>query len=488
MEDWLDKYKCGELCYFDDLIMIVKKFYSVQTDQINQTDIYKKILEKAFLELPEYLFFNLKGLVYQFIHLNTKKAVKLYKKSFRIKNNSSSLVNIGVIYQEITKDYEKAIKYFNHALSVEPVDPKAHYYMGVIYDYGQGIPKDPKKANKFYKIASKLNERMATNDLAYHYDVVEKNHQKAINYYQIAIMLGSPDAAYNLGVLYEELKDIENAKIYYKMAIDLNEDIQSMLIYASLFKKSDPNKMIEILNRVICLNKPSSIKAILLLADHYDSINKLDDAIKIYEKGIEDYSSEESMAYLGFIFYKKMDYDNALKYYKMALKTLKEGSIYQMVLNNMAVVYLNQEKYSDAKKILEKLVKLCDPEAMINLGYLLRHHEKSSPEKYISLYLDAYFAGNIVGAYNLAIVYKEQSDLPLMFKYLMIAAKKKHPKFILMLNKYLIKYPLNEIMDELNLLICQNCGKNLRMTILECDHHICLQCWNVQQKCTKCLD
>jgi tetratricopeptide (TPR) repeat protein len=71
-------------------------------------------------------------------------------------------------------------------------------------------------------------------NLALYYEQVEKNDDQMLHYSTLAIDLhNSADAMFNLGVHYEKLKDYDNMKKYYLMAIDVgdNEAFNSLLKY-----------------------------------------------------------------------------------------------------------------------------------------------------------------------------------------------------------------------------------------------------------------
>ncbi|MEZ0005493.1 signal transduction histidine kinase [Flavobacterium sp. 28YEA47A] len=81
--------------------------------------------------------------------------------------------------------------------------------------------------------------------------------------------------------------------------------------------------------------------------------------------------------YLGVSYKQLFNYENALKYYRKAYQTAKDSLSKDVVMNNIALIYMDQKEYGKAIKILTKLVskKNSDTDiefkakAIDNLGY-----------------------------------------------------------------------------------------------------------------------
>ena len=90
--------------------------------------------------------------------------------------------NIGVIYNEKIKDYNKAIKWYLYSDSINSNGDNL-FNIGLIYN----------KSNKY---------------------------EKAIFYYKKSFSLGIYKSALNLGNVYQDLKDYPSAELWYKKAIE----------------------------------------------------------------------------------------------------------------------------------------------------------------------------------------------------------------------------------------------------------------------------
>ncbi|KAG7247586.1 hypothetical protein CRUP_018086, partial [Coryphaenoides rupestris] len=69
---------------------------------------------------------------------------------------------------------------------------------------GLGVKKDVQKAVTFLNRARKQGYVPATNALAWYYERLERNYERAVELWEEADLLESPDAAMNLGVMHAQ--------------------------------------------------------------------------------------------------------------------------------------------------------------------------------------------------------------------------------------------------------------------------------------------
>ncbi|MCH4598203.1 sel1 repeat family protein [Helicobacter pylori] len=86
--------------------------------------------------------------------------------------NPEELVDLGVKSIE-AKDYIQAKKYFEKACDLN--NSGGCGALGMLYEYGQGVEKDSKKAAQFYSKACKLGLQEACED-AQNIEVRDKKH------------------------------------------------------------------------------------------------------------------------------------------------------------------------------------------------------------------------------------------------------------------------------------------------------------------------
>lgn len=100
-------------------------------------------------------------------------------------------------------DYAAALKEFK-ALA-EQNDPRGQYGLGVMYDMGEGVPRDSAEAFRWYRLAAEQGNADAQNNLGAMYESgegVERDYGKAIDWYRLAAEGGNFDAPNNLGVMH----------------------------------------------------------------------------------------------------------------------------------------------------------------------------------------------------------------------------------------------------------------------------------------------
>ena len=101
----------------------------------------------------------------------------------------------------------------------------ALYYLGQMYENGQGVDKDTKKATEYYQQADALGNMQASVQLAktvFCDDTIENNKEIGLEYLKKTAYNGSADALYELGEIYNTgngvEKDYSYAFGYYLMA------------------------------------------------------------------------------------------------------------------------------------------------------------------------------------------------------------------------------------------------------------------------------
>lgn len=114
--------------------------------------------------------------------------------------------NRGLLYQNgngVPKDYAEALKAFR--VAADGGLAKAQYALGGMYQQGWGVGKDPATAAKWYKLAADQNYPQAQNDLGvlYHNGLgVMPDLTIALQLYRKAADQGLPPAQRNLGMMY----------------------------------------------------------------------------------------------------------------------------------------------------------------------------------------------------------------------------------------------------------------------------------------------
>lgn len=103
----------------------------------------------------------------------------------------------------ITGDYNKALVVLKPL--AEAGDPNAQKIMGIMYDYGQGVAKDPKQALYWYTLSANQGDPAVQYQVGAKYfrgDGVQQDYHEAAKWWKLAANGGQVDAQFNLGLMY----------------------------------------------------------------------------------------------------------------------------------------------------------------------------------------------------------------------------------------------------------------------------------------------
>ncbi|CAK6968947.1 protein sel-1 homolog 3 [Scomber scombrus] len=105
--------------------------------------------------------------------------------------------------QGVSPNIQKAVKHYERG-AVQWEDPVSMYDYGISLLQGHGVEKDIPKAITFLKKAMDKGFVPAINALAWYYEQFEQDYKQAVQLWDQADFLESPDAALNLGVMYSQ--------------------------------------------------------------------------------------------------------------------------------------------------------------------------------------------------------------------------------------------------------------------------------------------
>lgn len=117
---------------------------------------------------------------------------------------------IGVMYAYgvgVEKDSNLALQWYQKAAvqaeqEAQQGKAEAQYILGLIYDNGRGLPKDSAKAMYWYRIAAEHGEVNAQYDLMVSFD--KSDPAESLKWARNAANQGNVGAQYHLGFLYEQ--------------------------------------------------------------------------------------------------------------------------------------------------------------------------------------------------------------------------------------------------------------------------------------------
>lgn len=359
---------------------------------------YKKLAVKK----PKY--YALIGDIYT-DEANFKTAAVYYKKA--IENGVPAYAALGDTF-DYRHQYKKA--YNAYIKGAEEDETECFNRLAYCYQNGHAVKKDLQKAIEYYEKAADLGSSVAARNLGdlYYFETPIKDYEidnikKALKFYERAFCLGDIRVAKKIGFIYlndETLQNIPKAIEWYEKGLSLGDyslnfdlayvylndrfvphDYEKGLKYlADGVKHNDPESLYlqaRIYEDGLCGIEPDEKKyihylkkaanlcqddALLDLGYYYYKKGKYDDALDCF--------AECDLDYVGVYWCmatiyetKKADYKNALFYYQMAMEMNFPDAI-----ERMAEAYLGDElglekDEKTALKLFKRAAKLGNPAA-----------------------------------------------------------------------------------------------------------------------------
>jgi protein O-GlcNAc transferase len=319
--------------------------------------------------------------------------------------NQALLMNIKGACHAGLGQFNDAIIHYNHALLIQPNYSKAHFNLGgVLHEIGKlddsiksyessiAIDPDyPEAHNNLGNVQRELGDyinaiKSYENALANNNDYIEARYSLAITLQQIGnlesirhfekIITLKPDFAEahnNLGVVFKEINQLDEAVESYKNAININPkfaEAHNNLGNAlrSLGELNDAVKSFESAIKI----KPDYPVFHNNLGNTLKDLGELKKALLSYQESLDinpDYP--DTLNNIGIVLYELGELNEAIKSYDKAISIEPE---YAEAFNNLGTVYKDQGKFDDAVKSYEKAIKI-EPEyvdAFNNLGVIFK--------------------------------------------------------------------------------------------------------------------
>jgi TPR repeat protein len=103
----------------------------------------------------------------------------------------------------LNKDYKLALEILKPL--AENGNSQAQITMGLMYDYGHGVKKDPAESMKWYRMAAEQGVPLVQHDIGVKYfqgQGVEQNYNEAAKWWEMSANAGIADSQFNLGLMY----------------------------------------------------------------------------------------------------------------------------------------------------------------------------------------------------------------------------------------------------------------------------------------------
>ncbi|MGA1862255.1 tetratricopeptide repeat protein [Deferribacter thermophilus] len=197
---------------------------------------------------------------------------------------AESHYKLGLAYLGSENDF-RALGEFEEALKYNPKDDRVYYAISAFYLKKNMLDKAEKYIMKALTISPSNSEYLNAyaSILAAKGDLSNAivNWKKILNdptYPNIPLVY------YNIGLAYFNMKDYEEAKLYFENAIKANRFFANayLMLYEIFMKEDKINEAEQILKQAVD-NNPANRRLLLKLGEHYYNAKKLNEAASIFE-------------------------------------------------------------------------------------------------------------------------------------------------------------------------------------------------------------
>lgn len=297
-------------------------------------------------------------------------------------------------------NYNEARRYVK---KIDALSRKLHYGSGYyktmnmlgIIEYSQ---QNQQKAMEYF---------LKANDLITKHKLPKKIYQNSLN---------------NIGIIYNDLGDRENATKYAMRLINYQEKhrlkplkswpYEQLANNLKLYKKFE--EALQYYNKAMAIEKEENDFSGMAMGENnignlYDDLDNQPEAAKHYEKGLalarkDDYKllQTDLLINLGRVFKKTKQYAKAEQYYRDAERILKELEVtipLKTVYQNLGEMYVVQKKYAAAKQVYLQAIAASkdieDPQSLFTLNEALAELSEQTGN-----YQDAYKYKVAAAVYN----------------------------------------------------------------------------------------
>lgn len=252
------------------------------------------------------------------------KGLELYQYLLKFQRNTRAMYRIGYAYRRegYKEGYEKdGISYYEAAYELG--NTMAAIQLGIEYEYGEVIEKNWDKALGYYNFALLSGDENANYHIARLYQKKDM-HIEAIEYYRKAEEMGDLDAMLELGLYYAEgkyiEKDLKKAFELYKKAAENEDNIEAAFYlgrayYYGAGTEENDKLAFELLKKVSenGYNAANCMLATLYMTGVKKSVEKNNDIAFEYLSNVSKSDESRALYLKGRIFLEKKDIEEAKK-------------------------------------------------------------------------------------------------------------------------------------------------------------------------------
>jgi tetratricopeptide (TPR) repeat protein len=325
---------------------------NIARDQGRREDILRldrEILERdpdnsrAYLDLAIY---------YRQAHMASESEEILRRLGERSKTEFEVILQIVQAYVD-PKKFDDALYLINGMLKASPESPDLHHLKGFTLF---GLKKNAEALPEFRQVTPQ--SRFYTDAVVHSAFILQEQGKtgEAIEIIQSVIQKNPENAelTYYLASIYEEAGDLAQAENHLKQALEKDRDNSRFLFRLGIIYDKQKNKeaSMEAMRRVIALD-PANASALnylgYTLADLGQSLDEAEQLVleALKHKPDDGYITDS----LGWVYYKKGEYEKALKYLQKASELVPEDPV---IMEHVGDAYLKLNDRANALKHFQK--------------------------------------------------------------------------------------------------------------------------------------
>jgi tetratricopeptide (TPR) repeat protein len=347
-------------------------------DEHQQTDKALALYREALNNDPSNAtYFESIGLIHQKLG-ETDEAEKSFLKSHELQENYLTCNRLGIFYYQ-EEDYEKAITYYQKAISLNETDAVLWGNLGLAYEKQGNVVE----AEKSYLESINLNpdDGGALNRLGLFY-YNQQQYDKAISWYKQALEKQPNHAVYleNLALAYDfENQWTESLPIYEQLVEQADDYYLTWRLGVVYYKTGNIKKALDCFTKI---REQYSDDLVYLeyVGSAYELIQDSNKALEVYTDALKISPEDEYFNNrAGIQYFDRGDIESlqkALDHYQKAINANPESAVYYY---NQALAFAALENnFEKAQQAYQKAIGL-DPENDLyhnQYGVLFYHHKR----------------------------------------------------------------------------------------------------------------
>lgn len=245
-----------------------------------------------------------------------KQAYELYVQALELQpQNMSILCQLGLIAMESGND-EQALQWFKQVIKYYPETSDGYFLCGRI------LQKQKNYSEAYQYLKKALNQ---DNHHTIHHQFADtcwhlNRYEEALKHYEILCLSGHPSAGiyYNLGLVYQKLNHISQAKASFHKAIKLSPPFTQayetlLLIY---IQEKAHHKIVALYQYLQSHQVSFNLNHRLTLAYSYLQLHQYSQALETYQELLQESPDLlEGIQFIGLAYYQSGQLEQAQKYY-----------------------------------------------------------------------------------------------------------------------------------------------------------------------------